>query len=111
MLGEMPVWYLFLGGSGAGLLLVVGVTMLFVPSRDRMISHGIAGDVHGVDGIYRCLARLFVPACSLSWASYALPLIWVQPIARCYCSSARGLHSSRRARGCFPLPCWWTSRS
>lgn len=65
MLGEMPVWYLFLGGSGAGLLLVVGVTMLFVPSRDRMISHGIAGDVHGVDGIYRCLARLFVPACAI----------------------------------------------
>lgn len=62
MLGEMPVWYLFLGGSGAGLLLVTGVTMLFVPSRDRMISHGIVGDVYGVDGIYRCLARLFVPA-------------------------------------------------
>ena len=37
MLGEMPVWYLFLGGSGAGLLLVTGVTMLFVPSWDRMV--------------------------------------------------------------------------
>ena len=74
MLGEMPVWYLFLGGSGAGLLLVVGVTMLFVPSRDRMISHGIAGDVHGVDGIYRCLARLFVPACAIVAVLLALDL-------------------------------------
>lgn len=66
MLGEMPVWYLFLGGSGAGLLLFAGVTMLLVPSRDRMISHGIAGDVHGVGGIYGCLARLFVPACAIA---------------------------------------------
>lgn len=63
MLGEMPVWYLFLGGSGAGLLLVTGVTMLFVPSWDRMVSHGIAGDLYGVGGVYGCLARLFVPAC------------------------------------------------
>lgn len=64
MLGEMPVWYLFLGGSGAGLLLVTGVTMLFVPSWDRMVSHGIAGDLYGVGGVYGCLARLFVPACA-----------------------------------------------
>lgn len=64
MLGEMPVWYLFLGGSGAGLLLVTGVTMLFVPPWDRMVSHGVAGDLYGVGGIYRCLVCLFVPACA-----------------------------------------------
>ena len=80
MLGEMSVWYLFLGGSGAGLLLVTGVTMLFVPSWDawsRMASQAISMALAAYAGVWRVCSSLPVPPlpCSLSWASHALPSI------------------------------------
>lgn len=64
MLGELPVLYLFLGGCGAGLLLAASVMMLLVPLPARAVELGVVGGSEGVRGMYRSLARLFVPACA-----------------------------------------------
>lgn len=72
MLGELPVWYLFLGGSGAGLLLVASVMMLLVPLPDRAAALGVADGPEGVHRMYRSLAHLFVPACAGAGALLAV---------------------------------------
>lgn len=64
MLGELPVWYLFLGGSGAGLLLIAGVMMLLVPSPARAVASGVVHGPKDVCHMHRSLAHLFVPACA-----------------------------------------------
>lgn len=72
MLGDMPVWYLFLGGSGAGLLLVASVMMLLVPLSERMMALGIARGPEEVRAAHRSLSRVFVPACAGSGALLAM---------------------------------------
>ena len=75
MLGDMPVWYLFLGGSGAGLLLVASVMMLLVPLPERMMALGIARGPEEVRAAHRSLSRVFVPACAGSGALLAMGVI------------------------------------
>ena len=64
MLGELPVWYLFLGGCGAGLLAAASVMMLLVPLPNRVVALGVVDGPEGVRCMYRSLAHLFVPACA-----------------------------------------------
>ena len=72
MLGELPVWYLFLGGSGAGLLAAASAMMLCVPLPARALALGAAVGPEGVRAMYRSLAHLFVPACAGALALLAV---------------------------------------
>ena len=72
MLGELPVWYLFLGGCGAGLLATASAMMLCVPLPSRALALGVVAGSEGVRAMYRSLARLFAPACAAAGALLAV---------------------------------------
>lgn len=72
MLGELSVWYLFLGGCGGGLLLAASMMTLLVPLPRRALASGYAANVHELRTMHRLLARLFVPLFAASGALIAV---------------------------------------
>lgn len=81
MFGEAVISYLFLGGTGAGMMLVLSVLGLFVPRAAKVsVVAGVEGDavrnrplefvsrVDGVSAVVAAYRRLFVPGYTVALA-------------------------------------------